>query len=135
MPVDGGMNNFSLIKAKKHVYNVCLNGVDVTLVSNVSNKDEFGTILSENPVVLKSFPTRYSPYDREVTQKISWAENTDIICYISKLELDNKNLSIQSLRKKYKEFRCYGKTYEIRYIEPYSAFAGDYLYVIFGGKS
>jgi hypothetical protein len=135
MAIDGGMNSQSLITAKKHVYNVAMNGSNIVLVSSDSNKDEFGTVKSENTLSLKSFPTRYSPYDRDVIQKIGWAENTEILCYIPKLQIDKLNLTIQTMRKIYKEFRHNKKTYEIRYIEPYSAFANDFLYIVIGGKS
>lgn len=135
MAIDDRMTSIALTKAKQQVYNVCLTGHDITLVSVTSDKDEMGTPLNEGTQGLKAFPVRYNPYDREVTEKISWADNTDILCYVPKLQLDNLSLTIPMLRKKYKTFRHFNKTYEIRYIEPYSAFAGDYLYVIFGGKS
>lgn len=134
MAIDGGMTTYAFNRAKQHVLNVCSQGSSIILVG-VSTKDEFGTITNESTLTLKSFPTRYNPYDREVSNEISWADNTDILCYISKLQIDNLSLTIQALRKKYKTFRHNNKTYEIRYIEPFNAFAGDCLYVIIGGKS
>ena len=135
MAIDDRMTSQALIRAKQQAYNVCLTGHALTLISVTSDKDEMGTPKNESTIPLKAFPVRYNPYDREVTDKISWADNTDVLCYVPKLQLDNLSLTVPMLRKKYKSFRHYDKTYEIRYIEPYSAFAGDYLYVIFGGKS
>jgi hypothetical protein len=134
MAIDGAMTIGRLATAKRHVYNVCQTGHSVTLKSG-SSKDEMGSPLSDSDLNFKAFPVRYSPYDREVLQKISWAENTDILIYISKEELDNNSLKIANLQRKYKKIRHANKDYEIRYIEPYSAFFNDFLYVVIGGKS
>lgn len=128
------MTTQALAKAKLHVYNVCGQGADLTL-TRAATKDEMGLPLTYSTQILKAFPVRFNPYDREVMEKISWAENTDILCYIPKLQIDNLSLTIQDLRVKYKNFKYDKKMYDMRYIEPYSAFAGDFLYVIIGGKS
>ena len=135
MAIDDRMTSQSLARAKLHVYNVCSGAAEVTLLSANKDKDEFGTPLNETTLSLKTFPVRFNPYDRKVTEKIAWADDTDILCYIPKLQLDNSSLTIQMLRKKYKTMRYDKKTYDIRYIEPYSAFLNDFLYVVIGGKS
>jgi len=132
--IDNRMTSQALVKAKLNVFNICSQGAPVTLFK-AGTKDEFGAPLTETTLSLKSFPVRFNPYDREVMEKISWADNTDILCYISKLELDKIPVTIQELKAKYKGFRHGKITYDIRYIEPYSAFAGDFLYVVIGGKS
>ena len=134
MAIDNRMTAQALAKAKLHVYNVCSQGANVTLSAAVT-KDEMGTPLTPSTQDLRAFPVRFNPYDREVIEKISWAENTEILCYIPKLQLDNLSLTVQDIRVKYKKFKYDKKTYDIRYIEPYSAFAGDFLYVVIGGKS
>lgn len=98
-----------------------------------ATKDEFGTLLTETYFELNSFPVRFNPYSRDVTQKISWSENTDIICYCSKKDLDDLEITIQQART-YKYLRHNNKQYSLRYVELYSQFATDYLYVLFGGK-
>jgi hypothetical protein len=128
------MTSQALLRAKTHVNNVCNQGLSITLF-RPGTKDEFGTQLTETTQILKAFPIRFNPYDREVLEKISWAENTEILCYVSKLQIDNLSLTVQDLRVKYSGFRFDKKTYDIRYVEPYSAFANDFLYVVIGGKS
>lgn len=132
--IDQAMTSAKLIAAKRHVYNVCRNSHSVTLLS-ATVKDEMGSPLTDATLTLKAHPVRYSPYDREVLQRISWAENTDILFYVSKLEIDNNSLTVQQIQRKYKKIRHEKKDYDIRYIEPYSSFLNDYLYVVIGGKS
>ena len=132
--IDGAMTAAKLLAAKRHVYNVCRSGHDVTLLAS-STKDEMGSPLTDATKTFKAFPVRYSPYDREVLQKIAWAENTDILFYISTQEIENNSLTIAQLQRKYKKVRHNKKEYDIRYIEPYSAFFSDFLYVVIGGKS
>jgi len=134
MAIDTGMTNIASIRAKQQVLNVCTQGSALTLVGAGTDKDEMGAFRNETTLALKTFPVRFNPYDRELREKIAWVDNTDIICYVPKLQLDNLSISIQMLRKKFKNMRYDNKTYELRYIEPYSAFAGDFLYVIIGGK-
>jgi hypothetical protein len=132
--IDTGMTSLALAKAKQHVYNVCSQGADIVLVGS-STKDEFGALLTENNLTLKAFPIRFNPYDRETSEKISWSENTDILAYVPILQLDNLGLTVQQIQSKYKKFRHGNKTYDLRYIEPYSGFAGSFLYMVVGGKS
>jgi len=134
MAIDTGMTNIALTRAKQQVLNVCTQGSLLTLVGSGTDKDEFGTFRNETTLVLKTFPVRFNPYDREVKEKITWADNTDIICYVPKLQFDTLSISIPILRKRFKNMRHDNRTYELRYIEPYSAFAGDFLYIIIGGK-
>ena len=134
MAIDTGMTNIARIRAKQQVLNVCSQGSVLTLVGAGTDKDEMGTFRNETTLALKTFPVRFNPYDRETREKIAWADNTDIICYVPKLQLDNLSISIQMLRKKFKNMRYDNRTYELRYVEPYSAFAGDFLYIVIGGK-
>ena len=132
--VDSQMTSQNLVRAQTHVKNVCSLGVDVALIK-AGTKDELGGILTESKTMLKSFPTRYTPYDRKIVEKISWAEETEIICYISKLRIDELDTNLSKLQKKYKKMRVMNKTYDIIHIEYYGAFANDFLYVVVGGKS
>jgi len=134
MAIDTGMTSTALARAKLHVYNVCLQGHDITFIKEAT-EDELGTALTETTLVLKASPVRTNPYDRDVIEKISWAENTDVLAYIPMLQLDNLSLTIRQIQSKYKFFRHDKKTYDIKYIEPYSAFANSFLYMIIGGKS
>ena len=132
--IDGSMTSAALILAKKHVYNVCKNSAPLEL-ARATTKDELGSSLTEATLSLKVFPVRFNPYDREVLEKISWAENTDIICYVPKLLADNMSVTTAQIKSRYSEFRYKGKTYDIKYVENYSAFLDDFLYIIIGGKS
>jgi hypothetical protein len=130
--IDTAMTPSALARARLHVYNVCSTGSPIILIKP-GTKDSFGTILTESTLTLKAFPIRYNPYDRDVTQKIAWAENTDVLCYTSKKELDLLNVTIEQARR-YKFVRVGSKQYNLRYVELYSKFADDFLYVIIGGK-
>jgi hypothetical protein len=134
MAIDDRMSAITLARAKLHVYNVCATGGRITLV-RPGTKDEFGSLLTEVTQELKAFPIRHNPYDRKTIEKISWAEETDIICFVPKLQLDNLSLTITQIQKLYKTFRHNNKTYNAKYIEPYSPFYDDFLYMIVGGKS
>jgi len=133
--IDDRMTAAALSRAQNHVLNICATGADIELIkpATSSSKDEFGTIITGSPLSLKAFPVRFTPYDRETTQKITWAVNTDILCYVSKLAVDNMSITLKQLQKKYVKLRHAGVTYDVRYIEYYSAFANDFLYIIIGG--
>lgn len=130
--IDGAMTSVSLARAKLHVYNVCQGGSLIYLLGPAT-KDEFGEILTESSQALHAFPVRFNPYDRKTMEKISWAEDTDILCFVAKKEIDNLSINIERLRR-YKEMKYSGKKYDLRYIELYDAFYNDFLYVVIGGK-
>jgi hypothetical protein len=135
MAIDDRMTNAALSRAQTHVRNVCATGSDIQLIkpSTSSSKDEFGAIVSASALDLKAFPVRFSPFDRVTLQRITWAENVDILCYVSKLAVDNLSVTIKQLKKKYSRLKYGGYNYDIRYIEYYNAFANDWLYIIVGG--
>lgn len=130
--IDGAMTSATYTRAYRHVYDVCMTGYDVSLIKG-SVVDQMGTSTTDSEINLHAFPVRFSPYDREVTQKIAWAENTDILCYISKKEIDLAGYTLLQLKKKYTKLRHASKTYDIKYIEYYSEFYNNFLYVIVGG--
>lgn len=133
MSIDMQMTAQNLSRAQTHVKNVCSLGIDVILIK-AGTKDEFGAITSESTTTLKSFPTRYTPFDRKVVERISWAEETEVICYISKSSIDAIDTNLSKLQKRYKKMRIANKTYDITHIEYYSPFANDFLYVVIAGK-
>jgi hypothetical protein len=132
--VDQGMTSAALAKAKLHVYNVCQDGFDIKVLkpASASAKDELGTVISSTSLDLKAFPIRFSPFDRRTTERITWAENVDLIAYVSKLEVDGLSVTLKQLKNKYDRLRYDGKTYDLKYVEHYNAFANDWLYIIFG---
>lgn len=130
--IDSAMTSARLTRAKLHVYNVCQDGSLIYLL-DPATKDEFGEILTESSQSLHAFPIRFNPYDRKTMEKISWAEDTDILCFVAKKEVDNLGINIERLRR-YKEMKYGGKKYDLRYIELYDAFYNDFLYVVIGGK-
>lgn len=132
--IDQGMTTRAYNRARQHVKHVCSLGHDVTLIKQ-SNKDEMGTGRSEITIELKAHPVRYSPFDRDVIEKISWAENVEILCYISKKEIVEKGYDTRKLKTKFNKMRHGSKTYDIRYIENYWSFNSDFLYIVVGGKS
>ena len=133
MAIDDAMTARALLRAQQQVYNVCATGHIITLVK-MATRDELGSKLSETTLELKAFPIRYTPFDRDVTAKISWTENVDVICYVPKYQLNLLSLTIKNLKARYSTFRIDNKTYTVRHMEPYSAFATDYLYMVVGGK-
>jgi|GEM_PF-1842446 hypothetical protein len=136
MAIDNAMTASALLRAQTHVMNVCAQGSDIELIKPATStaKDEFGTIITSSHLDLKAFPVRFAPFSADVMQKITWVENVDILCYVSKLAVDNMSVTLKQLKKKYSQLRCDNVLYERRYIEYYSAFAGDWLYIVIGGS-
>jgi hypothetical protein len=134
MAIDDRMTSANLSRAQGHVETVTSLGADLSLIK-AGTKDELGGIITEEILTLKAFPTRFSPYDRDTLRKISWAENTDVIAYVSKKAVENAGYTIENLRRYYKKMRIHSKNYETRYVEPYGAFASDFLYIVIAGKS
>jgi hypothetical protein len=132
MAITDGMINDHFVRAKAHVYNVCQAGADITLIKPAT-KDRMGGILTETTLELKSFPVRFSPFDRETAGKISWAENVNVIFYVAMKELDLASLTIKDV-KHYTHIKHDSKNYELAYIDNYSGFAENFLYIIIGGK-
>ena len=134
MALDDKLSSTRLSSARTHIYNVTQLGKTVTLVK-AATKDEMGGILTESTQNLKAFPIRFSPYDRQTVQRISFAEDTDILFYISKKQVDDLSLTVNYLKKNYEKIRYDGVTYDIRYLEPYSQFADNFLYIVIGRKT
>ncbi len=132
MAVDDNMVQATLDRGKLHVYNVCQSGGIITLIKP-GTKDELGEIMTEVTQELHSFPTRFTPFDNETIRKIAWSENVNVIFYIAKKEIEDLSLTIEHI-KQYIKVRFNGKQYEIAYVENYSNFANDFLYVIIGAK-
>jgi len=130
--LDTALTSKRTFQAQTHVYNVCQTGADIILVKSAT-KDSFGESLTETQLPLKSFPVRFSPFERKVIERIGWVENCDILCYVSKKAVDLQSITLKQMQR-YKQVRHEGKTYDIRYVEYYSSFGSDFLYVIIGGK-
>ena len=131
MAIDTKMSATSLVDAKLHVYNVCQTGHTITLVGP-GTVDEYGEILTENTRALQVFPIRYKPFPRKVSESISWAKDVDVIFYVAKKQLDDLSLDVIDLDRTYKDVRIASLDYEIKYIDNYSSFFTDHLYVIIG---
>ena len=82
------MTSNALQDALLNVFKVCESGKSIYLIKTIS-RDEFGEPVSEESLELKSFPVRYAPFSREVRDKLTWAKDIDIICYISKKAVDD----------------------------------------------
>ena len=133
MAIDNAMTALTLLRAQQHVYNVCSTGKTIYLIKAVT-KDEMGSRSTESKQSLHAFPIRFTPFSRETASKISWTDNVDVICYVSKYELDQLSLDVKKLRARYSILEVNGKAYPIRYMEYYQAFADDFLYMVIGGK-
>ena len=101
MSISDRMTPTNLARAHQHIKDVCSYGSNVVLVG-AGTRDEFGSKLTESRLTLKAFPVRYAPYDRQTRESIAWAEDTEILCYISKSALDDEDLTINKLKKKYR---------------------------------
>jgi len=132
MAVNDRMTTAAMNIAKNHVYTVCQQGQDTTLIK-AGTKDEFGEMLSESTLTLKAHPVRFTPFDRKVLDSISWSEDMDILLYVSKKEVDDLSLILWDL-KQYNQIRYDSIMYDIRYIDYYSSFGTDHLYIVIGGK-
>jgi hypothetical protein len=136
MALENAMTAAELTRAQLRVMRVCATGQQVSLTKPIAgSKDEFGSPTgSVSTLNLMAHPIRFSPYERRVLQSVAWAENTDVLCYTSKMALDLLMVTIEQARR-YKSLKYQGKSYDIRYIELYSGFGTDHLYVIIGGKA
>lgn len=131
--IDQAMTSSAFTRAKGHVTSVCALGQDITLIRQ-SDKDEMGTGTSEVTLALKAHPVRFAPFDRMVTERISWAEDVEILAYISKSRVTALGYSVKKLKNKFSKMKHNGKTYDIRYADNYNSFGTDFLYVVLGGK-
>lgn len=120
-------------QAQKNVQAICANGPTITLVK-AATKDAFGTPLSETTMSLHAYPVMKQPLPRAILQAVAWANEIDIIAYLSKADVDALSKTIRDMQD-YHSFRFDGKTYEIKYIENYQNVGGVYTYVIIGGKN
>lgn len=133
MAVDDRMILEKFNTAKDHVYNVTQQGQTVTLIKS-GTKDELGEALTEDTLDLKAHPVRFTPFTRKVSQTVSWSEDCDILIYVSKKEVvDDKSKTLKQL-KQYKKIRHDNVDYDIRYIDNFSSFFNDHLYIIIGAK-
>ncbi len=130
MAITEGMSSTTLTTALNHVYNVCQYGHSLVLIKSNTN-DELGEELTEITLSLHAFPVRKKPFSRSVLETISWAENVDVIAFVSYKEVTDGNNTINTL-KQYKAIRHDGMQYDITYVEEYSAFLGSFLYVVIG---
>jgi hypothetical protein len=128
-----GMSPASLVRATGHVQSATALGQDIQLIK-AATRDEMGTALTETVLTLKAFPIRYSPFTRDVTQKIGYADDCDVLCYCSKKTIYDLGYTIEQLRRQYLKLRIDNKSYTQRYIEFYSQFSNDWLYIIIAGK-
>ena len=127
-----GLSPANLTRAQGHVSTACTLGTDIEIIK-ADQKDEVGGIISETVLTFKAFPIRFSPYPRDIAQKVGWANNTDVLAYCSKKLIYDAGHTVEALRRYYKKLRINKISYDLRYIVPYSQFADDFLYIIFGG--
>ncbi len=130
--VDTRMTATNLASALLRVYNVVSQGPVITL-AKAGTKDKFGEIMDEVTLPLSSFPIRFTPFTRDVQNKISWAEKVDVIFYCSKKQINDLSLTVEQL-KQYTIVRHENKDYVIEHLDRYSYFANDCLYIVIGGK-
>jgi hypothetical protein len=128
-----GMSPANLVRAQSHVSSACTLGIDTQLIK-ANTKDELGGTISETILTLKAFPIRYTPYDRDISQKIGWSIDTDVLAYYSKKTIYDLGYQIENLRRYYKRLRIDKNSFDVTHIEFYSQFSNDFLYIIIGGK-
>jgi hypothetical protein len=126
------MNSANLTRAKQEVYQLVTTGPVLTF-AKPATKDKFGEALTQSTQTLNAFPVRFNPFDRRIANKISWSSEVDMIAYCSKKQMDDVSLTIEQMRR-YNTISFSGKRYEIKYVDGYSAFKDDFLYVIVGAK-
>ena len=129
MAVDDRMP-IHLSRAKTHVYNVCQGGPLVKIIKSLS-QDELGGELSETDIIIHSFPIRFKPFPNEIREKVSWSEKVDVIFYFAKQEMEALLYTLEQI-KQFKKIELESKEYDIKYVDYFSAFADDFLYLIIG---
>lgn len=98
-------------------------------------RDEYGSIIDYSSLYLElsAFPVEFSP-SQKTLEKVGIRENVDVIFYLSKLELDQNEISysdndIDTIRQ---IISFQGVEYKIKSKNPYSLFGDDFLYVVIG---
>jgi len=88
--------------------------------------------LSFDDLILSTFPVKYTPFPRELTERITWTDDCDIICYVAKKEIDDLVITIEGLRR-FDKIVIAKLEYDIQHIVPHGAVGDDYSYVLVGG--
>ena len=129
---DTRMSIQAYTRAAEHVRRVCRDGSTVSLIRTVT-KDEFGAPLTTESIDLLSHPIRNTPFSIDIAQKITWAENVEVIFYVAQKQVDSLGHTVETL-KRFEHIRYNGIKYERRYVDSYMKFGKDWLYIIIGAS-
>lgn len=106
-------------QAKREAYGISRTGPDLEFIRENSR------------LTVKTFSTEYSPFDRKITGKVSWAYEVDIITYLAKKELDDRGITKQELLR-FTKIRLNRLEYTLKYVEYYGNMGDDYIFYIVG---
>lgn len=110
-------------KAKLDVKKACDKGQTITLRNSGLGIDD---------LELKSFPVLYTPFPRKLAGNISWVEDCDIACYVSKLAITDLGYTVSSLCR-YEQVVVGRISYDIKNVDFYGSIGDDYTYILIGG--
>ena len=116
--------------AKSKVESVCEKyGKTIELIKEGTEND-WGEAIDEIKIEIKSFPIRFSPFDKVTELKVGFSYDVDVLCFVPKEILDNKGYDIDL----YVYIVIDNKRYRIYKVQPYSLYGDNFLYYIIGGK-
>jgi len=117
-----------LATAQANIDAVMAQGSTVMLVK-AGTKDKGGHITSEATLNITCFPVRFRPFEKQILQQVSFAENSDILLWTAA-----KGKDVDALRQ-YEKIRYNGIDYKINETPLlYGAHANTHLYIIIGGS-
>ena len=116
-----------LTTAQQRVATVINRGSDLIL-RRASARDAGGRITTESDTTVKTFPVRFTPFDRAISSKVSWSDEVDVI-----FTIEFKNRNWKKIRAKYGIVEHDGVEYDVKHVEPFGAFADTFLYIRIGG--
>lgn len=106
-----------------------IEGIEITLISEGTTND-WGENVSDTETKIKAFPIRFAPFSRNVTNRVGFALDVDVLAYVSKQQFDDLGFNTGD----FKFVRIEDQKYEIYKIQHYSQKGGSFLYYIIGGK-
>jgi len=128
--IDRQINIRNRNRALRHIENIRTDNKTVTLVKGTA-KDDFGEPTETGTLDIKAF-VRLSPFERKTYERITWADNVDILLYASKKAIYDLGYTIDDI-KEYQYIKVDKKKYELKYTEFKDNFGDDYLSIIIGG--
>jgi len=117
------LSSADIVQVRKDCHSACQQGQSVIFRNEGLSFDDLD---------LLSFPVRYKPFSRELYERITWADDCNIICYIAKKEIDDLDVTIEGLRR-YDKIVIAKLEYDIQHIVLQGGVGDNFAYILVGG--